>query len=92
MYKMKHFPIIFSWSKPPSVLRVMRYLCNVLCNIITFVEYAIKTGNITQVTLLANVTCYLSNIVTVTNLILCNIITTSNEADHTTVKVVFPDS
>ena len=42
--------------------------------IITFVvtiniaKYAIKTGNITQVTLLTNVTCYLSNIVTVTSL------------------------
>ena len=54
-----------------SVLGVTRYLCNALCNI-TFVvtKYAIKTGNITQVTLLTNVTCYLSNIVTVTNLIL----------------------
>ena len=41
-------------------------------------KYAIKTGNITQVTLLTNVTHYLSNIVTVTNLILHNI-TTSNE-------------
>ena len=36
-----------------------------------------KTGNITQVTLLTNVTRYLSNIVTVTSLILHNIITTS---------------
>ena len=45
-------------------------------------EYAIKTGNITQVTLLTNVTCYLSNIVNVTNLILCNIITTSNEVTN----------
>ena len=42
-------------------------------------KYAIKTGNITQITLLTNVTCYLSNIVTVTSLILCNIITTSNK-------------
>ena len=33
-------------------------------------KYAIKTGNITQVILLTNVTRYLSNIVTVTNLIL----------------------
>ena len=41
-------------------------------------KYAIKTGNITQVILLTNVTRYLSNIVTVTNLILHNIIT-SNE-------------
>ena len=45
-------------------------------------KYAIKTGNITQVTLLTNVTCYLSNIVTVTNLILRNIITTSNEVTN----------
>ena len=42
-------------------------------------KYTIKTVNITQVTLLTNVTFYLSNIVTVMNLILCNIITTSNE-------------
>ena len=42
-------------------------------------KYAIKTGNIAQVTLLANVTHYLSNIATVTNLILRNIITTSNK-------------
>ena len=35
-------------------------------------KYAIKTGNITQVTLLTNVTRYLSNIVTVTSLILHN--------------------
>ena len=65
-----------------TVLGVTRYLCNALRNIITFVvlsnitKYAIKTGNITQATLLINVTRYLSNIVTVTNLILCNIITT----------------
>ena len=45
-------------------------------------KYAIKTGNITQIILLTNVTCYLSNIVTVTNLILCNIITTSNEVTN----------
>ena len=45
-------------------------------------KYAIKTGNITQVTLLTDVTRYLSNIVTVTNLILCNIITTSNEVTN----------
>ena len=45
-------------------------------------KYAIKTGNITQVTLLTNVTRYLSNIVTVTNLILRNIITTSNEVTN----------
>ena len=42
-------------------------------------KYAIKTGNITQVTLLTNVIRYLSNIVTVTSLVLKNIITTSNE-------------
>ena len=45
-------------------------------------KYAIKTGNITQVTLPTNVTCYLSNIVTVMNLILCNIITISNEVTN----------
>ena len=45
-------------------------------------KYAIKTGNITQVTLLTNVMHYLSNIVTVTNLILCNIITTSNKVTN----------
>ena len=44
-------------------------------------KYAIKTGNITQVTLLTNVTRYLSNIVTVTSLILRNI-TTSNEVTN----------
>ena len=45
-------------------------------------KYAIKTGNVTQVTLLTNVTRYLRNIFTVTNLILCNIITTSNEVTN----------
>ena len=45
-------------------------------------KYAIKTGNITQVTLLSNATCYLSNIVTVTSLIICNIITTSNKVTN----------
>ena len=45
-------------------------------------KYAIKTGNITQVTLLTNVTRYLSNIVTVMSLILRNIITTSNEVTN----------
>ena len=70
------------------MLGVTHYLCNALHNIITFVvlsnimKYAIKTGNITQVTLLTNVTRYLSNIVTVTNLILRNIITTSNEVTN----------
>ena len=45
-------------------------------------QYAIKTDNITQVNLLTNVRRYLSNIVTVTDLILCNIITTSNEVTN----------
>ena len=45
-------------------------------------KYAIKTGNITQVILLTNVTRYLSNIVTVTSLILHNIITTSSEVTN----------
>ena len=59
-----------------SVLGVTRYISNTLCNIITLwqlsniTKCAIKTGNITQVTLLTNVTRYLSNIVTVTSLIL----------------------
>ena len=42
-------------------------------------KYAIKTFNITQVTLLINVTHHLSTIVTVPSLILRHIITTSNE-------------
>ena len=42
---------------------------NALRNIITFVKYAIKMGNITEVALLTNVTRYLSNIVNVTSLI-----------------------
>ena len=41
-----------------------------------------KTGNITQVTLPINVMRYLSNIVTVTTLILRDIITTSNEVTN----------
>ena len=45
-------------------------------------KYTIKTGNITQVTLLTKVTRYISNIVTVTSLILCNVITTSNEVTN----------
>ena len=45
-------------------------------------KYAIKTGIITQVILFINVTRYLSNIVTVTSLILRNIITTSNEVTN----------
>ena len=73
-----------------AVLGVTRYLYNALRNIITFVvstvsnitKYAIKTGNITQVTLLTNLTRYLSNIVTVMGLILCNIITTSNKVTN----------
>ena len=45
-------------------------------------KYAIKTGIIMQVTLLTNITRYLSNIVTVTSLILHNIITTSNKVTN----------
>ena len=45
-------------------------------------KYAIKTGNITHVILLTNVTRYLRNIVTVTSLILCNNITTINEVTN----------
>ena len=40
------------------------------------------TGNITQVALLTDVTHYLSNIITVTNLILRNIITASNKVTN----------
>ena len=57
------------------ILLLLWYLSNIT-------KYAIKTGNITQVTLLTNVMRYLSNIVTVTSLILCNIITTSNEVTN----------
>ena len=45
-------------------------------------KYAVKTGNITQVTLLINVMRYLSNEVTVTSLILRNIITLSNKVTN----------
>ena len=48
----------------------------------TITKYDIKTGNVTQVTLLTNVRRYLSNIVTVMNLILRNIITTSNKVTN----------
>ena len=64
------------------MLGVIRYISNALRNIITITKYAIKMGNITQVTLLINVTRYLSNIVTVTTLILRNIITTSNKVTN----------
>ena len=57
------------------ILLLLWYLSNIT-------KYAIKTGNIAQVTLLTNVTRYLSNIVTVTNLILHNIITTSNKVTN----------
>ena len=57
------------------ILLFLWYLSNIT-------KYAIKTGNITQVILLINVTSYLSNIVTVTSLILRNIITTSNEVTN----------
>ena len=45
-------------------------------------KYAIKASNITQVTLLTNTMHYLSNKVTVTNLILSNFITSSNEVTN----------
>ena len=45
-------------------------------------KYTIKTGNITQVTLLTNVTRYISNEVTVTSQIVQNIITTSNKVTN----------
>ena len=41
-----------------------------------------KTGNITQDTILTNVTRYPSNIITVTSRILHNIITKSNEVTN----------
>ena len=56
-------------------LLLLLYLSNIM-------KYAIETGNIIQVTLLTNVTRYLNNIVTVTSLILRNIITTSNEVTN----------
>ena len=65
---------------PHLLLRGPYYTVTVILYDIT--KYAIKTGNITQVTLLTNVMHYLSNIVTVTNLILCNIITTSNKVTN----------
>ena len=57
------------------ILLLLWYLSNIT-------KYTMKTGNITQVTLLTNVMHYLSNIVTVTSLILRNIITTSNEVTN----------
>ena len=68
-----------------SVLGVTRYIILLLCGTVylsNITKYAIKTGNTTQVILLINVTRYLSNIVTVTSLILRNIITTSNEVTN----------
>ena len=44
-------------------------------------KHVIKTSNITQVTLLTNVTCYQSNEVTVMSLILSNF-TTSNQVTN----------
>ena len=62
----------------------MYALHNYFCGneVIIITKYAVKTGNITQVTLLANVMRYLSNKVTVTSLILRNIITLSNEVSN----------
>ena len=57
----------------------MRYTILLLLWQLGNVKYAIKTDIITQVTLLTSVTHYLSNIVTVMNLILHNIITISNK-------------
>ena len=65
------------------MLGVTRYIILLLLwQLNNITKYAIKTGNITQVTLLTNLTRYLSNIVTVKSLILCNIITTSNEVTN----------
>ena len=61
----------------------MRYVILLLLwQLSNITKYAIKMGNITQDTLLTNVTRYLSNIVTITSLILCNIITISNEVTN----------
>ena len=57
------------------MLLLLWYLSNIT-------KYVIKTGNITQVTLLTNVIRYLSNVVTVMNLISRNSITTSNEVTN----------
>ena len=57
------------------ILLLLWYLSNIT-------KYAIKTGNITQDILLIIVTRYLSNIVTVTSLILRSIITTSYEVTN----------
>ena len=45
-------------------------------------EICHKSSNITQVTLLTKITCYLSNEVTVMNLTLSNFITTSNKVTN----------
>ena len=65
----------------PVGSNALHYISNAL--IITFgniTKYAIKMGNITQVTLLTNVTRYLSNKVTVTSLILRNTKTHGSES------------
>ena len=62
-------------------LLVTRYIILLLLwQLSNITKYTIKTGN--QVTLLTNVMRYLNNIVTVTSLILCNIIPTSNEVTN----------
>ena len=66
---------VYSFIQCYVILLLLWYLSNIT-------KYAIKTGNTTQVTLLTNVTRYLSNIVTVTSVILRNIITTSNEVTN----------
>ena len=66
-----------------TVLGVTRYIILLLLWYLSNItKCAIKMGNITKVTLLTNVTHYLSNIVTETSLILHNIITTSNEVTN----------
>ena len=70
------------------MLGVTRYVILLLLwQLSNITKYAIKTGNITEVTLLTNVMRYLSNIVTVMSLILRNIITTSNEVTN---RVSYP--
>ena len=53
-----------------AVLGITRYVILLLLwQQSNITKYAMKTGNITQDTLLTNVTRYLSNIITVTSLI-----------------------
>ena len=69
--------VLYKWA----VLGVTRYVILLLLWYLSNItKYAIKIGNITQVTYKCN--ALPSNIVTVMNLILRNIITTSNEVTN----------